>query len=82
MNGNGWKNWIIGALLGLLLGGGGSALFGHSQASAVEVRLNEKIEELSSREERSLDALIKMAERLARMETKLANIEKQLDRRP
>lgn len=80
MNGNGWKSWAIGALLGLLMGGGGSALYGSRQASNVEQRLNAKIAKLEVREERSYDTIIRMAERLARMETQLKNIERQLER--
>lgn len=80
MNGNGWKSWVIGALLGLLIGGGGSAIYGSAQAANVEERLNEKIAKLEARETRSYDTIIRMSDRLARMETQLQNIQRQLER--
>jgi prefoldin subunit 5 len=70
-NGNGWQRWVIGALLGLLLGGVGSAIFGNAQVNAVETRLQANIEKLEQREQKNFEIILKMSDSLARVEAQL-----------
>lgn len=78
-NNNGWQRWLIGALLGLLLGGGGSAMFGNAQVKAVEARLSADIEKLEKRESKNFEILLQLADSVARMETQLEYIVKKVD---
>lgn len=66
-----WQRWLIGALLGLLLGGVGSALFGNAQVKAVEGRLKEDIQSLEEREEKNFEILLQLSDSVARMEAQL-----------
>lgn len=75
---NGWQRWLIGALLGLLLGGGGSAMFGNAQVKAVEARLNADIEKLEEKEDKNFTILLHLADSVARMETQLEYISRQV----
>lgn len=79
MNGNGWQKWALGALLGLLLGGVGSALYGNAQAKAVETRLDAKIEKLEYANEKNFEIILKMSDTLARMETKIEYIQDRVE---
>ena len=70
-NNNGWQRLLITALLGLLLGGGGSAIFGNAQVKAVEKRLSQDIEKLEKKEEKNFEILLQLSDSVARMETSL-----------
>jgi len=67
-NGNGWQRWLIGVLLSLLLGVG-AALFNS---------LSKDIERPEHREERSFSVLLQLSDSVARMETQLEYITKQV----
>ena len=76
---NGWQRWAIGALLGLLLGGGGSTLVGNSHVQAVEERLSADIEEAKEERDKNFEILLQLSYSVARMETKLEYIAKKVD---
>lgn len=78
-NNNGWQRWLIGALLGLLLGGGGSTIYGNAQLRAAEMRLNADIKEAKQERDKNFDILIELSYSVARMESQLEYIAKKVE---
>ncbi len=78
-NNNGWQRWLIGALLGLLLGGVGSTLYGNAQVKASEARLSADIKEAKEERDKNFEILLELSYSVARMETKLEYIVKKVD---
>lgn len=76
---NGWQRWALGITVGILMGGGGSAIYGNSQARAMEDRLNAKIIKLEGKVDRRSDVINDMAKSLARMEVEIRHIREALD---
>mgnify|MGYP003146465357 CR=1 FL=1 len=80
-NGNGWKNVAIAAGVSLIVGGGlgdwrASARIRTHEIISKEARSTqlERIKELEREDERNFDIILRMADRLARIETKLDDL--------
>jgi hypothetical protein len=74
-----WQRWALGITVGILLGGGSSAIYGNSQMKAAEERLEEKIEALEVKSDHRYELLLDMSKGIVRLEEQLKHLTEKVD---